>query len=227
MSPPTENYELPPDKDAALRRAKRTEWAALLLPGHQHSRRRPGDGVVADDEGDVDRGHGEPHPLLGIPAGAYFRIKKPNENFPYGYRRAVLIAYLAGSVALFGFGLWILGDSIYKLVTREHPSIQTVEIFGHRIWLGWLMMAALIYSVIPPFILGRVKHRLALELSDKALETSGRIDRATGSPGWPRWPASWASPGATGGPTRSRPRSSPSGSSRTASPACATAWSSS
>jgi divalent metal cation (Fe/Co/Zn/Cd) transporter len=75
-------------------------------------------------------------------------------------------------VALFGFGLYILGDSVFKLVMAERPNIQTVEIFGRRVWLGWLMIAALVYSVVPPFILGRMKMPLARELHDKALQTS-------------------------------------------------------
>ena len=116
-------------------------------------------------------------PSSAFLVGAHYRRKAPDDEFPYGYRRAVLVAYLAGSVALFGFGLWILGDSVYKLVTAEHPTIQTVSLFGHRVWLGWLMIAALVYSVIPPFVLGRMKQGLAVELCDKALYTDSKINK--------------------------------------------------
>lgn len=47
----------------------------------------------------------------------------------------------------------------------------------HRVWLGWLMVAALAYSVVPPLILGRMKFRLAWQLHDKALYTDGKIDK--------------------------------------------------
>src|SRR5437764_9192909 len=82
--------------------------------------------------------------------GARFRKKAPDEAYPYGYRRAVLVGFLCGAVALFGFGLFLLGDSLMKLIKAEHPTIQTIELFGKQIWLGWLMVATLVYSVIPP-----------------------------------------------------------------------------
>jgi len=63
------------------------------------------------------------------------------------------------------------------LVMVEAPTIQTVSIFGRRVWLGWLMIAALVYSVIPPFILGRMKQPLAHELHQKALQTDANMNR--------------------------------------------------
>ncbi len=35
-------------------------------------------------------------------------------------------------------------------VLAEHPTIGTVMLFGHTVWLGWLMIAALLYSAVPP-----------------------------------------------------------------------------
>jgi divalent metal cation (Fe/Co/Zn/Cd) transporter len=89
----------------------------------------------------------------------------------------VLIAFLTGSVALFGFGVYLLIDSVTKLVMAEHPTIQTVELFGTRVWLGWPMIVALAYSVVPPFVLGRMKLPLATELHDKGLETSATLNK--------------------------------------------------
>jgi divalent metal cation (Fe/Co/Zn/Cd) transporter len=88
-----------------------------------------------------------------------------------------MIAFLAAAVALVGFGLYILIDSASTLVFVEPPSIQTIEIFGRRVWLGWLMIAALFYSVIPPFILGRMKLPLAEELHQKALQTDANMNK--------------------------------------------------
>src|SRR4051812_11152162 len=116
-------------------------------------------------------------PSIGVLLGIYFRSWHPNKWFPYGYRRAVQIGFLAGAVALFGFGLYMLIDSVYNLITAHHPTIQTIEIFGTRVWLGWLMIAALAYSIFPPLILGHMKKPLASELHDKALYTSATIDK--------------------------------------------------
>jgi len=58
---------------------------------------------------------------------------------------------------------------VLTLVRFEHPSIGLIELFGQQIWLGWLMIAALVYSGLPPVLLGRAKMRLAAALHDKVL----------------------------------------------------------
>jgi divalent metal cation (Fe/Co/Zn/Cd) transporter len=45
------------------------------------------------------------------------------------------------------------------------------------VWLGWLMIAALVYSVIPPLVLGRMKLPLARDLHEKALQTDADINK--------------------------------------------------
>jgi divalent metal cation (Fe/Co/Zn/Cd) transporter len=97
------------------------------------------------------------------------RDRPADARFPYGHHRATSIAYLCGSVALLSFGLFLLGDSLLKLIAMEHPSIGTVVLFGHQVWLGWLMIPALLYSGVPMMILGRMKLPLARGLHDKAL----------------------------------------------------------
>ncbi len=57
--------------------------------------------------------------------------------------------------------MYLLGDSGFKLLKAEHPTIQTNGLFGRRVWLGWIMIAALIYSIFPPLILGHMKMPLA------------------------------------------------------------------
>jgi divalent metal cation (Fe/Co/Zn/Cd) transporter len=84
---------------------------------------------------------------------------------------------MCGAVTLLGFGLYLLGDSVSKLATAEHPIVQTVHLFGRPVWLGWLMIAALIYSVIPPMVFGRLKLPLASELHDKALHVSAELNK--------------------------------------------------
>lgn len=116
-------------------------------------------------------------PTIAVLAGIYVSKWQPDEHFNYGYRRSVQIGFLAGAVALFGFGMFLFGDSIYVLLAGERPTIASVDLFGHRVWLGWLMIAALVYSSIPPMILGKLKRPVATELHDKAMYVSATIDK--------------------------------------------------
>jgi len=170
-------YELPPDKASALHRAKRLEWAtigclATIVPLM---------GIVMGSSETMKAMWVEDLlslvPSLSFLAGVHFRSKPPDETFPYGYRRAVLVGFMCGAVALSGFGLYIAFDAVMKLVKGEHPSIPTAQIFGMHIWMGWIMIAVLIYSVIPPMVLGRMKKPLASDLHDKALYVSATLDK--------------------------------------------------
>src|SRR3954469_25729825 len=78
---------------------------------------------------------------------------KPTERFPYGFHRVTSIAFLCGAVALLTLGLWLLGDAALKLIEARRPTIGGVTIFQRTSWLGWLMIAALLYSGIPSAIL--------------------------------------------------------------------------
>jgi divalent metal cation (Fe/Co/Zn/Cd) transporter len=49
---------------------------------------------------------------------------------------------------------------------------------GQHIWLGWLMIGALLYSVVPPFILGRMKQPVAERLHDEVLHTDALMQKA-------------------------------------------------
>jgi cation diffusion facilitator family transporter len=174
---PFPDYELPPEKEAALQRARRVEWwtiffllTIIIVVGLSMGMSQTMKAMWVEDTVSLV-------PPAAFLVGVYYRRKPPDDEFPYGYRRAVLTAFLAGSVALFGFGLYILGDSVYKLVVAEHPNVGTLEIFGRRVWLGWVMIGALVYSVVPPFVLGRMKLPLARELHDKALQTSADMNK--------------------------------------------------
>jgi cation diffusion facilitator family transporter len=116
-------------------------------------------------------------PTISVLAGVYVSKWQPDEHFNYGYRRSVQIGFLAGAIALLGFGLFLFLDSIYVLIVQERPTIATVELFDTRVWLGWLMIGALLYSSIPPFILGKLKTPIATELHDKAMYVSATIDK--------------------------------------------------
>jgi cobalt-zinc-cadmium efflux system protein len=75
-------------------------------------------------------------------------------------------------------GVVILLDSAMKLVTAEHPPIGVIQLFGKEIWLGWVMIGALIYSALPAVFLGRAKLKLADELHDKVLYADAKMNKA-------------------------------------------------
>jgi cation diffusion facilitator family transporter len=106
------------------------------------------------------------------------RYRRPNEQFPYGYHRAVAIGFLASAFALLILGGYILYDSIIKLISFEHPPIGVVQPLGDPIWLGWLMIGALTYTLVPAVILGRLKQPLASSLHDKILYADAEMNRA-------------------------------------------------
>lgn len=106
------------------------------------------------------------------------RDRAPNEDFPYGYHRVVSIAFLVAAVALTLMGAFLLFDSVMKLIAVEHPSIGVMQPFGEPVWLGWLMIPALLWSAIPAFILGRIKLPLAAELHDKVLHADAEMNKA-------------------------------------------------
>lgn len=87
-------------------------------------------------------------------------------------------AHLAASVALLGMGLFLVYDSGMTLLKREHPTIGTVQLFGHTIWLGWLMIATLVVTSIPTVVLGRMKLGLSKTLHDKVLFADADLNKA-------------------------------------------------
>jgi cation diffusion facilitator family transporter len=172
------HYELPPDKLPAYRRAIRLEWITIAYLSTA---------VVAIY---VTLGNSQAMktawledilsmiPPIVFLIASRVRSRPPNEKFPYGYHRAVSIAYLCASLALTLIGGFLLFDALLKLAATEHPSIGTVELFGHHIWLGWLMEAALLWSALPAIFLGRAKLPLARQLHDKVLYADAKTNKA-------------------------------------------------
>lgn len=175
---PFRDFEFPPEKQDVLRQAIRIEWITLaymasavvvvfLTLGSSQAMKA----AWVEDM------------LSMLPPAAFllanrFRTRGPNDRFPWGYHRAVSIAFLAAATALLLMGLLVGYDSALKLIKAEHPPIGLVELFGQEIWLGWLMLAALVYTGIPPLILGRKKRKLAAELHEKVLHADAEMNRA-------------------------------------------------
>lgn len=127
--------------------------------------------------------------LSMVPAVAYlvasrYRERSPNRRYPFGYSRALSIAFLAAATALLLFGGYILYDGVHQLIKADRSGLGTTRLFGREIWSGWVMIAALAYSVVPPMILARSKLRLAETLQEKTLHTDAvmmRDDWLTGA----------------------------------------------
>ncbi|MGH8503920.1 MAG: cation diffusion facilitator family transporter [Gammaproteobacteria bacterium] len=104
--------------------------------------------------------------------------REPDRRFPYGYHRAVMIGYLVAALALVVVGGFLLIDAAIKLITMEHPTINSIDIFGTHVWLGWLMFPALLWGAVPPVFIGRAKLPLASMLQDKILYADAKMNKA-------------------------------------------------
>jgi len=117
-------------------------------------------------------------PAIVFLVALHFEAKPPSRRFPYGYHRVNSLAFLISSVALSAMGSVLLLESAMTLIAAEHVTIPPIELFGETVWMGWMMVAALLYSVVPPVILGRMKLPLARRLQDKVLHTDAMMQKA-------------------------------------------------
>jgi cation diffusion facilitator family transporter len=117
-------------------------------------------------------------PPVAFLAAGRVRKRPPDRKHPYGWHRITSIAYFVSALALLTMGILLVLDSAVKLISFEHPSIGVVTLFGHHVWLGWLMIPAALYSAIPAAVLGRVKLPLATELHDKVLFADAKMNKA-------------------------------------------------
>lgn len=117
-------------------------------------------------------------PPIAFLVAARVRYREPNARFSFGYHRVVEISYLTSALALLFMGLFLIVDSVLKLLGGDHPSIGMVELFDWQVWLGWVMIAALAWSAVPSVILGRMKIKLAAQLHDKVLYADAQMNKA-------------------------------------------------
>lgn len=104
--------------------------------------------------------------------------REPGPKHPYGRHRDINVSHLVASGALLAMGVYLLIESTLSLVHGERPPIGAVELFGHSVWLGWLMIVVMIISAIGPVILGRLKLKLVEELHDKVLYADADMNKA-------------------------------------------------
>src|ERR671910_977144 len=172
------SLELPPESQQTLRKARRLKWLtiaylvsavvllALVLGSSQAMKTAWIEALLSLI------------PPLAFLLAVRFNSRSPTRRFPYGFHRIVSIAHLCSALALFVMGTYLLAESIIKLLTAEYPTINSVEIFGQTIWLGWLMLPALTWSGLPAVFLGRAKITLAEELHNKVLYADAKMNKA-------------------------------------------------
>lgn len=119
-------------------------------------------------------------PPISFLVAARLRDRRPDESHPYGYRKATLLSFLAASAAVLVLGIYLLYDAARSLIAMEHPSLGHFSLFGssYDVWSGWVMIGALVYSMIPPIVLGRMKLPLAEELHEKTLHADATMNKA-------------------------------------------------
>ena len=175
-----QGYRLPPEKERLLRKAIRLEWISIffvlsivlamyLSMGASQAMKM----AMLED-------------LLALIPPVVFllamrvRHLPPDEQHPYGHSRAILLAFLAAAAAILMFGLFMLTSSLGSLLRQEHPSIGHFQLFDwqYPIWGGWVMIAALLYSLTPPLILGRLKLPLARALHERTLYADANMNKA-------------------------------------------------
>ncbi|WEK62875.1 MAG: cation transporter [Candidatus Microbacterium colombiense] len=171
--------DLPPEQAQALRRAVRWEWFTIgytsitiaviaLVVGNSQAMRTA---WIEDMLSLI--------PQFAFLIALLFVRRRPSRTHPYGLHRAMGIGHLVAGVALLAVGANLAVESALGLIAGEHPTIGTVLIWGHTIWLGWLMVAVMAVVVIGPiFFYGPAKAKLAPVLHNKLLYADADMAKA-------------------------------------------------
>lgn len=169
---------LPPERKDDLRRAERLEWwsigwmaSIILVVGLAMGTSQAMRTAWIEDLLSLV-------PPIAFLLSRHWEKKGPSARFPFGFQRVNSLAFLIAATALASFGALLLVNALKTLVMGERVTIGMVELFGLQLWAGWLMVAAMIYSIIPPVILGRKKIKVAQRLQDKALFTDAKMNKA-------------------------------------------------
>lgn len=170
--------DLPDPQERALRRAIRLEWATIaflavtvtlvyLVMGSSQAMKA----AFVEDA------------LSFIPPVAFLvavRItrRRPSAKHPYGYHRSVGVGHLVAATALLVMGALLVLDSGSSLLGGEHPPVGLIEVGGWQVWSGWLMIAVMAWSAVPPVLLGRAKMPVSEQLHDRVLFADADMNKA-------------------------------------------------
>lgn len=182
MSRPVERIgrtELPDEQRRALRSAVRWEWFTIaytsvtiaviaLVVGNSQAMRTA---WIEDMLSLI--------PQIAFLVALLVVRRRPTVQHPYGLHRAMGVGHLVAGVALLAVGLNLARESVVGLVSGEHPTIGTVQLFGQTIWLGWLMVAVMAVVIVGPvFLYGPAKSKLAPVLHNKLLYADADMAKA-------------------------------------------------
>lgn len=171
--------DLPDEQARALRRAVKWEWFTIvytsitiaviaLVVGNSQAMRTA---WIEDMLSLI--------PQIAFLVALIFVRHRPTRTHPYGLHRAMGIGHLVAGVALAAVGLNLARESVVGLVTGEHPTIGTVQLFGQTVWLGWLMIAVMAVVIVGPiFFYGPAKAKLAPVLHNKLLYADADMAKA-------------------------------------------------
>jgi divalent metal cation (Fe/Co/Zn/Cd) transporter len=117
-------------------------------------------------------------PPIAFLISSRLATRRSTRRFPYGMHTSVSVAYLTASLAILAMGIFLFVEASLKLAHVDRTTIGGFNILGTTIWAGWPMLAALAYTGIPSFFLGRAKLKLAPLIHDKALYADAEMNRA-------------------------------------------------
>ena len=171
--------ELPEEQQKALRSAIRWEWftiaytsvtiavIALVVSGSQAMRTA----WIEDMLSLI--------PQFAFLIALLFVRRRPTVKHPYGLHRAMGVGHLVAGVALLAVGANLAIEAVTGLIAAEHPTIGTVNLWGHTVWRGWFMVAVLAVIIVGPvFFSGPAKARLAPVLHNKLLYADADMAKA-------------------------------------------------
>lgn len=173
-----EQSGLPEEQKQALRKAKRLEWLSLaytactvtvvafVLGNSQAMKTAWVEDILST------------LPQLAFLLAAVFTTRNSTLKHPYGYHRSMNIGHLVGSFALIVVGGILAFEAASGLIKAEHASIGTMQLFGHTVWMGWIMVAVMAIIAIPPIFLGRAKMKVARFLHNKLLFADADMSKA-------------------------------------------------
>ncbi|MBP1150873.1 cation transporter [Methylocaldum sp. RMAD-M] len=175
---PLDAFDLPPEKERDLKKARRLEtWTLIYIASSTTFL-----GLTMGTSQAMRTSFFE-DAFSSVPAIAFLvctRIacRRANEDFPYGYHGVVSIGYLTASLSLVGLGGFLLVEAVTKLIAVERTTIGGMTLFGHTLWAGWPMLAAIAYTAIPSVFFGRAKLKLAPQIHDKILYADAKMMKA-------------------------------------------------
>jgi cation diffusion facilitator family transporter len=170
-------YEFPRHLQPARDRVRRVAWlsiglltsAAMLLAATLGNSQAMKTAWVSDVLTAI--------PPMALLAAMRLETHPPTRRFPFGYTRAISIAFLVTAAVLTVVGLTLAADAVLKLGRAERPPIGLIVVLGHPIWAGWPMILALGYSLTCGMLIGRLKTPLAERLHDKELAAEAEMNR--------------------------------------------------